>query len=108
MAACRAPRTLTLEAVYLSPSRQAACRRPTSAAAAQVRRVRVTPTSGSMVPCRTRLTHCLHIPCHKRNYDLQFNRTLGYWGDGQMDDGWGLAMMLAMLGVGVLIAVAVG
>ena len=49
-----------------------------------------------------------HSPCHKRNYDLQFNRTLGYWGDGHMDDGWGLAMMLAMLGVGVLIAVAVG
>ena len=33
---------------------------------------------------------------------------MGYWGEGHMDDGWGLAMMLGMLGFGLLIAVAVG
>jgi putative membrane protein len=33
---------------------------------------------------------------------------MGYWGDGHMDGGWGLAMVLGMLGLGLLIAVAVG
>ena len=33
---------------------------------------------------------------------------MGYWGDGHTDDGWGLAMVLGMLGLGLLIAVAVG
>ena len=33
---------------------------------------------------------------------------MGYWGDGHMNGGWGLAMVLGMLGLGLLIAVAVG
>jgi putative membrane protein len=33
---------------------------------------------------------------------------MGDWGDGHMDDGWGLAMLFGMLSVGLLIAVAVG
>lgn len=33
---------------------------------------------------------------------------MGYWGEGHMDGGWGLAMVLGMLGLGLLIAVAVG
>jgi putative membrane protein len=33
---------------------------------------------------------------------------MGYWGDGHMDDGWGLAMLLGMLGVGLVIALAIG
>lgn len=33
---------------------------------------------------------------------------MGYWDEGHMDDGWGLAMVLAMLAVGLLIALAVG
>lgn len=33
---------------------------------------------------------------------------MGNWDSGHMDDGWGLAMLFGMLGLGVLIAVAVG
>ena len=33
---------------------------------------------------------------------------MGYWGDGHMNGGWGLAMVFGMLGLGLLIAVAVG
>ncbi len=33
---------------------------------------------------------------------------MGYWGEGHMNDGWGLAMVLGMLGLGLLIALAVG
>ena len=33
---------------------------------------------------------------------------MGYWGDGHTDGDWGLAMVLGMLGLGLLIAVAVG
>ena len=33
---------------------------------------------------------------------------MGYWDDGHMDDGWGLAMLFGMLGFGVVIAVALG
>ena len=33
---------------------------------------------------------------------------MGYWDEGHMDDGWGLAMMFGMLGFGLLIALAVG
>lgn len=33
---------------------------------------------------------------------------MGNWDGGHMDDGWGLAMFFGMLGLGVLIAVAVG
>lgn len=31
-----------------------------------------------------------------------------YWDDGHMDAGWGLAMMLGVLGVWVLLSVAIG
>jgi putative membrane protein len=33
---------------------------------------------------------------------------MGNWDDGHMDGGWGLAMVIGMLGLGLLIAVAVG
>jgi len=30
-----------------------------------------------------------------------------YWDDGHMDEGWGIAMMLGMLGIWALVALAV-
>src|SRR5262245_42375991 len=33
---------------------------------------------------------------------------MGNWDDGHMGDGWGLVMLFGMLGVGLLIALAVG
>ncbi len=31
-----------------------------------------------------------------------------YWSEGHMDDGWGLTMVVVMVGVGLMIALAVG
>jgi putative membrane protein len=31
-----------------------------------------------------------------------------YWEDGHMDDGWGIAMMLSMLGIWVVLTAAIG
>lgn len=33
---------------------------------------------------------------------------MGHWSEAHMDDGWGLAMLLVMLGFGALIALALG
>ena len=33
---------------------------------------------------------------------------MGYWNEGHMDDGWGIAMIFGMLGFGVLVALSVG